>query len=359
MKIIQKGLIICMVLMTAFHSGCVKKYSTKDVIEYAKDEYHLQHVKAINDGVEVTDDDGYTDTLWTLYDSDREITFHVLDNVTYMMEHAGNYLMDDYDDQVFLKYVDDLTHLEYVTSDFEGLIEVTIKGTYKNKTDLKQLYQELMDLKNDFSNQGFESISIYYRLAYQNPIRFHIEDEEVDDGDVTGMTDYLSESKYESFVDEYLRCALDYNFKDALSEFTEEEIEDFIQTDEDVISVGKVIGNEVVWYDDITASQYYYGISFGTLYEILKKENIEVTGDSNQYTFVGIDGSTYGISYDYVQDNSYYYLKDATKVFMKHNFYNHFECNQIKEFTGLDLVDVRDREKYEKELVENSSTKEI
>lgn len=359
MKIIQKTLVICTGLITAFSSGCVKEYSTKDVIGYVKNEYHLQHVKALDDGAEVKGDDGYTDTLWTLYDSDHEITFHVLDNVAYMMEHVGNYLMDDYDDQVFLKYVDDLTHLEYVKDDFEGLSEVTIKGSYKNKADLKQLYEELMDLKNDFSNQGFETIRIYYRLAFQNPIRFHIKDEEVDDGDVTGTTDYLSKSKYESFIGEYLRCALDYNFEDALSEFTEEEIKDFIQTDEDVISVGKVNGNEVIWYDDITASQYYYGISFGTLYEILKKENIEVTGDSNQYTFTGIDGSVYGISYDYVQDNAYYYLKDDTKVFMEYNFYNHFRCKQLKEITGLDLVDVHDRKKYEKELIENSSTKGI
>lgn len=346
MKILSKIGSALLMIGTLFCSGCVKDYTTEDALNYVKKQYNLRHVKALDDGIEQEGSDGYTDTLWTMYDEDYDITFHVLDDVFYGMESVANTLRTDYEDQVFLKMAKTDPNLEYISEVSDGMNYVCISGSFKTRNELKQVFVSLNSVYEDLVEQGLGDLAIGYQIKYKNPLRYTIDRYEIDDGDPSGLMNYLAENDLTYFEEKYLRCALDYNFVDSLSEFTEEEINSFIETDEDVKHILRVDDVGTYLYDDITASQYGYGISFGTLYEILVKEGFEVNGDSNQYSFVGVDNSIYEISYSFVEDQWYYYKKDDEKIRMRVDFYNHFDCGTIEEFTGLKLQILYDIQDY-------------
>lgn len=330
----RKKLLMCLIiLLNVFHVGCVKDYSKEDVANYVKKKYSIKSLKIVSEGIPQEGEDGYTDTLWTIYEEENDVTFHVLDNVTWGMETVTNYLLDDYEDQIFLKYAEENALLEYQVSQENGLSYASISASFKNRQECKDLVDALKEVYEDLKGKGFEDLNIRYRLKYENTLRYVISRYEVDDGDATGSLNHLDKKEYEEFEKNYLLCALDYRFEDALKEFSEEEIKDFIAREEDVYH----ICNGDVYYEDLVASRYAYGISFGTLYVILKKEGFDVSGDVNHYQFIGEDGSTYEIGYDFVEEEWYYYKKDGEIIKMDADFYNHFSCKKINEMTGLHL----------------------
>ena len=102
--------------------------------------------------------------------------------------------------------------------------------------------------------------------------------------------------------------------------------------------------DNTTFYDDLCASQFGYGISFGTLYEILEREGFNVSGNNEHYSFADFNGNIYEISYDFInvdgkndESNHYYYLKNGEPVKMAADFYNHFSANKIEEMCGLKL----------------------
>lgn len=150
----------------------------------------------------------------------------------------------------------------------------------------------------------------------------------------------------------YILCALEYNLKDQLAQFSKSELEDIIANSDQCIGICRGTSGEYEYYTDIVYSKYLYGISFGVLYEILKREGFEVTGDENHYTVTGKNGSTYEISYEFnnydfvkqmygsdeiEQHKGYYYICDGNIMPMSAYFYNHFYENEIEDMFGLKL----------------------
>lgn len=337
-------LILCIAIVVC--DGCVKEYTTKDVIKYIKDNYDITDFKVLDDGVEQKGDYDYIDTLWTVYDQTNDITFHVLDNVTYSYETAHNYLMDDYEAQALKKYEieDKLLTFEYLYE--KEMLTARINAEYSDTDDFNELYESLLKQKNHLEKHNINAENIIFELKYSTPIKKDYI-KEIQGGNCIGYLYSLDENIIKDWTSTYLRFAMDYNLKDILQEFSSDEIKQFIKDDEEVVHVGIEKDGEVEWYDDLTALQSYAGISFGTLYEILLREGFDITGTYEEYSFEGIDHSLYEISYNYSIDNYHYYLKDGEKVLMPYAASIHFAVSEIEKMTGLKIINTINTQEYE------------
>lgn len=332
---------LCFIIVL-FLCGCTTDYKRKDIKAYVKKNHNLTSAEISNDYEEVIDNNGYIDKLWQVYDSENDISFHVLDNYFYSYEVVTNSLCDDYKEAAFIKNIEGFNSnlLTYEIDTSSILNNVKIYGSFHDLEELQACYKELSDLKQYYINLGFDNLYISYNIQYINPLRYTIMGHEVSGGDTHGVLKDIDDTdNLQTFIDNYLLCALDYQFDDALNEFSKEDILNFVKTNEDIMHVGIVKDDVTYWYNDLCASRYYYGISFASLYEVLVREGFEVNGTKNHYSFVGIDNATYEISYDFGEENSYYYyLKDNNIKLMDYSFYNHFGVDTLKGMTGLTFI---------------------
>ncbi len=173
---------------------------------------------------------------------------------------------------------------------------------------------------------------------------------EVDDGDEGGYVTSFDDEDRRDAEEQYLSTCIDYRFEEHLLDFTEKEIKDFVKQQEDQIGIAHENDGNYVYYDDLLANKYSYGISFGTLFEILKREGFAVEGNSWRYSYTDEQGNKYDFSYDFVKKNPedpeyktwYYYLKNGETVWMDYRFYNHLRGKELEEITGLQISIHRD-----------------
>lgn len=324
------------------------------VADYVRDELMIDGAKIDPESKEVKGEDGFTDTLWSVYDEKSDVTFYVSDDSYWPGEMLESSLTDDYDDSIFEKFMSSikLDDLTYEITEKDGLKIANIDAEYKDRAGLSTVMDELEQVKDYFDNLGYKDLEIPYQIKYMNPLRTNIEDREIDDGDCKGLISDYDEAELRSgYEEKYLLCALDYRFDDALADFTDQEIKAIVSDSNNVERLGMVKDGKTVMYDDLIANGVGYGVSFGSLYEVLKREGIDVNGTDQHYSFTGKDGHVYEISYDfndleteYYKNNDgemikgYYYLKDGEKTAMYAYNYNHFTANEIKEITGLEVV---------------------
>ena len=89
-------------------------------------------------------------------------------------------------------------------------------------------------------------------------------------------------------------------------------------------------------------------ITFGSLYEIPKREGFDPKGNTWHYSFNGIIGDKYEISYDFNdytytygddhKETGFYYIKSGEKVPMNYYDEYYFSEEKIEEITGLRLT---------------------
>ncbi len=340
----MKKTYVIFLVMTLFLTSCTTNYQHEDIFLYVKDKYRFDDFTVSEKRTEVKDEDGYTDYLWTVKVDGIEFT--VIDNYYYGMEAVTNRLHDNYTDVMLKQYfnrVDMITHFSLNESTFDGIYKNNLVARFNSKEELLRLYNELSDFNSYLKNDGYTvPFSFSYRLEMQNPIRNNISGYIVDDGDTVGTVTEIKTSDREAMLNKYILTCIDYRFEDLLSELTEQEIMDTVKGCSERIAL--IRNDTVSFYDDLCANRYHYGISFGTLYEILKREGFDPEGDADHYTFTGTDNNVYEISYDFTNidqknddTNHYYYLKNGSPIKMLGNFYTHFTEGQIAEMCGLKL----------------------
>ncbi len=348
----------CICLMT----GCIKEYTRDDIKKYVKEECELNKFNVSKEPVEIEDKEGYTDLLWTItLKGDEGLKFHVLDDHGWGMESASNYLRTDYSSVLLKQYAKDYNKFKNIQvkeyADEGQMYDARLEGMFSNRIELRQLFEELLDFKFYVSSkEGRKRSEFRYKLKFDNPLRYKVTNVEdnhvVDDGDYSGGVTDCNQKVIQKAEKVYLQTCLDYQFKENLLEFTNDEIEKVVQESEDQIGVlHSKEGEDYVYYTDLLANKRGYGISFGTLYEILKREGYDVQGNEWNYSFVSNVGDQYQISYDFCMNNPdesnkkwYYYFKNNQIIWMRANFYNHFTESEIREMTGLTLNDGRELE---------------
>lgn len=339
-------------------SGCIKEYDTKDAVDLIRENYGFKP-RTQDDGVDFEDEEGYTDTLWTMVDAANDVTFHVLDDHYWGMESAANSLRTDYLDCLFLAKapaVDGLTYEERTWNNV--LTNVLVEGAFTNRAELAQLHEALCTLQAEVADLADGAVveDTSYWLSYEHPLCDVDADHPITDGDIGGTLDDITADNLQELEEEYLLCAIAYQFEDALAEFSEEEITAAVAGNKDIRHIGRLSetpGGEVTWYPDLCTRPYSRDVTYGVLYEILRREGIAVEGTAWHYSFTGVD-ATYEISYDYY-DDGYYYLRDGERVSMRSSFYNYFNMDEIAEMTGLSLVVTRNPEDYVDERVTENS----
>ncbi len=338
----MKKIMLIVVLCVIFLCGCRKDYDKKDIKEYVKEEYGLKSVSVEEKPEAIQDENNSTDYVWTVTDKKHNMKFRVLDDFQADSLFPGNNLIGDYEDvrlaQAFEQYDSKSISLETKTQ--YGLCRATIKGHYSNREELQALFEETNAFLKEYLDNEVK-VSIHFTM--ENPYRDAVDGYEMDSGDYRGTATEFTKEKYEEAEKNFLLTALDYGLENCLEEFTEEEIEEEVANSKYRLGVAESEDGPYEYYDDLVASRFLYGVSFSTLYEVLVREGYSVEGDKNHYSFVGVDGATYEISYDFVGWEyeegkvGYYYLKDGMEMPMDAYFYNHFETPFIRDTTGINL----------------------
>ena len=368
------------VMLTFMLSGCVKKYYQEDIKSYARKLTGREHLSVSDGYVEIQEDEeGYLDHLWTVTDEDSGVVFHILDDYYWALEAVENQLLDDYDSSVFLWMLDQgkfpaTEGLYLKKSSQSGLTSAEILCGYSDGQSLRKLYEELLSLRTTAADEGYGDLKVKYTVQYEHPLS-RVTDYEIQEGATTGEIGSLDENAYEKMRKNYLACALDYRFDDALQQCTEEEIDAVVHAPDSVRIYKYTDGNgssgtdskdasdtaedqkqedisKRIYYEGVIGNPQYAGISFGTLYEILRMEDYQVTGDPWHYSFMSPEGSRIEISYDFNDlsgyndkegklRKGYYYMRDDRKVRMKNYYDNHFDTSEIQALTGLKVYEDR------------------
>ncbi len=344
-------------------TGCAKDYKRNDIKNYVEETLGFHNYTVSSEGVHF-EGENERNTAWTVTNLDNHILFHVKTVYSSGLFGMESNLYNDYETCLLQSHRNEfpsLTHWEYRFNDDSGLNYFNIHATYRNRNELAECREELDEFRRYVKDLNLNLDSLHFNLNYNHPYRNQT-NHELTDGDIHGNLLDWTEYTETYCLCAYLRTALDYYYEDALAEFEEDEIRTLIQenpkafynvgiirseatitTDEDGISHQT---EEVVeWYDDLVASYFGYGISFSTLYFILEREGFAPVGDPTHFSFTGIDGCTYEMSYSFddatytTNDGSemvgYYYLKDGETVFMDYYFYNHFRSQPIQQMTGI------------------------
>lgn len=342
-------------------SGCTEEYDRADIIKYVTQNCDIKKFSVSKDYEEVEGDDGYTDKVWTVtVKGDDKLEFVVHDDFHWGMEALVNTLWDDYMYVALVHLYEEYDECELLELHEEKDIRTyaELVGSYDNLEELEALFEEAEDFAEYAEDCGYD-IEFYVNFRMENPLRDNC-DRPLNDGDCKGFfrtdgkTDF--EDAYETAVKEYLLTSIIYRFEDKLSEFTEEEIKDAVKNCKYRVAVSKdgTDSGELVFYDDLCGKMYTSAVTFGTLYEILVREGVEVTGDSWHYSFTGADGNIYEVSYDFCdytyygeigegdEKSGYYYIRNGEKIPMDYYYYNYFWEKDVLEMTGL-LINVREK----------------
>lgn len=373
-SMIAAGVLMILIASALLLSGCVKKYTRSDIKAYARKITGHRELTVSETYKEILEDEeGYLDHLWTVTDEESGITFHVLDDYYWALEAVENKLLDDYESAVFLSLLKDGkipkgTRLSLKTEDFSGLADAELVCSFQDMEGLEQCYHDLLTVRTALEQAGFPGLKVVYCVQYSNPIRGAV-DYEIDEGDTTGEVGSVGEEDLAQMRRNYLACALDYRFEDALKEFSQEEIDALVHAQntvriyrpsenrpgtEDGEETLSDAPSEEACFQGVIGSPKYAGISFGTLYELLRIEGRDPKGNAWHFSVTGADGSRLEFSYDFNDlsgyndakgklQKGYYYMLDDKKVRMSEYYDNHFAASEIAKLTGLRVAEFRPR----------------
>lgn len=346
---------IC-ILFSLCLCACTTEYERDDIAQLIKNDMGISDFILSEDYRAVEGEDGYTDKIWSVSIPDSGVEFHIIDDFYWGMEAVTNTLYNDYPRAVLFHVKDKLPKTDYLTirseTDRYGIFQGSIIGQFENPEELGRCYTELEKMKNSFCEMGYSDLRLWYELQYIHPLRY-VTSYQDQSGDSRGyITD---EFNFQDMENKLIITALDYRFE-IISRFTDRQIDAALKGYHAPVGIyrgrrkeeSEYQRQDIEYYHNIIASPYSYGISFGSLYEILKLEGFDVRGSRDHYSFTGSDGSVYEISYDFCDGvfetngetkNGFYYLKDGSQVLMDAYFYTHFTTRQIQRMTGLSLVD--------------------
>ena len=318
-------------------AGCTKDYGRDDISDFVKETCGIRRFNVSKTSEKITsDEDEYTDYLWTVTEPDGTV-FHVLDDYHWGMEALVNTLKTDYFDVHLIDAYPQLHHnrLELEHDLKNGLYYAALNGSFSTRRELLEEFQELEDIRS--SSLCPENVS--YHLKFDYPYRVIGEYDSTVGDTYSNLSSPIDREEAEekmllTCVDHQLSCRL---------EFSEEEIHAAVDGNTHQLVV-KTDSGETVYYDDLCADQFSYGVSFASLYELLKRNGYNPEGTPEHYRVTAKDGAVYEISYSFrhplfEHSEGVYYLKNNEIVDMDSYFYTHFHVTEIREMFGLEVYE--------------------
>ncbi len=320
-------LAFCLISLT----GCNKANTQNEIVDYVSSNLKLTSFKVSPTSKKTVGEDNYTDYEWTVTEEDGS-QFTVVDDYYYGQEWVTHTLRDNRNylrTKEFLKSADcSAFQVEEKKNGILGSVTLIYKFT-----DRKGL-QRGVERMNALSASCPPGLVLFCDMEYDHPYR-SIGAYTNSAGDTHYVLKDRQQHQAKPSEDNMLSVALDMRYDNTLREFSDAEIHALVRGNQ--VSFGvKHHDGMYESYDDLLADRFFYGISFPTLYEVLRRNGYEVSGMKDRYSFKGIDGSVYEFSNDFTENGSYYYIKDGKHVPMEFYFYNHWRFNHIKQMTGIE-----------------------
>lgn len=334
----------------ALLSGCrLSHFERSDIVDWAKDNFDRKVVIS-KTYEERTGDDEYVDRVWEAWLKDApDLKFEIISDRCYGMESISHNISTTYyqvyGEHYFGRYLADSATVFSEDEDQYPFSSYRVKAMYDDRQEMEAVIADMERIDAAMKQNGVEDCVVYV-LVYDDPLAA-VDDtilhQIVHTGSFEKLTDQLTE--------EFILYAADFRL--ALDQFTREEIEDAVERSSQKFVLTRADGTQIT-YPDLALSRFGYGMSFGTLYEVLEREGFEPEGTPDAFSFVGIDGCEYEFSYwfnDYAHpvDHSpsgycdgYYYLRDGEEIPMDYYFYNHLRTHEVEEITGLSFEKVQD-----------------
>jgi len=340
------GLFLLSALVSACNGGA-KIHSRGDIKRYIKQNYNFDDYSLSKESKEINGDYYWTVTV----EGDYGCTFHVEDYYSdgFGGMFSSRHLHDDYSSNALIKLYEAYGKNDIFTmevSDDGQWKSARLHTTFSNRAELEAALEEVKDFL-EYKEKYTDNVTVCIDMDFAHKLRCQTE-YQIDDGDYLENLMVYTDEVYEEAMKKYIKVCMDYRYEELLADFTQQELESAIADSGRSVAILKSDGEGETFdcYKDLCTSRSGSGVSFGTLYEILKREGIEVKGDSWHYNFTGIDGAVYEISYDFreaVREGGeltykyYYYYKDDEKIKMEYSGDNHFSVQEVKDMTGLVL----------------------
>ena len=298
--------------------------------------------------VELIGEDDYIDYIWEVVAND--VTFHVKDDYDWQSALLTNSLRDDYKDALLKAYFnqDILSCFTLSENKEEGLCSNVLIAKFNSKSELQELFKELMNFKSYIAKKGYDiPDSFSYNLLMQLPIQ---SDKEptlfIYNNDIMGCVTNITDDTVKEAMRKYILVYIEYHFSDLYKKFTQEEVKEAVANSDYHYRLAIVKENGTFFYDDLCAREYDE-VSFGTLFEILKREGFDVKGNNDHYFFKDVNNNTYEIAYpsdDFINANKATnesehscFLKNGVPVEREYNDYYDVTISEIEEMFGLKL----------------------
>ncbi len=325
---LKLGFVLAFCIMSL--TGCGKPHTQSDIKDYVSSTCGITAFKVCQSPKETTGEDGYTDYEWTVTEEDGS-QFTVIDDYFYGQEWVTHSLRDNRNYLRTKQYLESADCTGFLVEEKKNGILGSVSLIYKFH-DRKGLRRGV-ERMNALSAGCPPGLVLFCDMEYDHPYRSI--------GEYTneaGDTHYVMKDRQQHEVKpsevNMLSVALDMLYDNTLREFSEEEIHALVRGNKVSFGVLQHDGSYKL-YDDLLADSFFYGLSFPTIYEVLKRNGYAVSGTKERYSFKGIDGSVYEFSNDFIENQSYYFIKDGKHVPMEFYFYNHWRFNEIEKMTGI------------------------
>ena len=350
-------LAVC-ILITSINfsfTGCAKKYDRDDIIQFVRKTTGLKEFEVSETYVPKKDEEGDGYRLWTVTDTKTDLVFYAIEHSYYAI-FPVNDLLHNYGDAVLFREKDRLPEFKYLEINaLKSDIDVetaTITATYNNGYELSLCYREIQTLVYMLGYTGYTNPSISVSFVYNNPLRKAVK-YVGNYGSSYFRTDTIPD--YDQIYSKLITAVYYYRFEDTMKGFSDESVEAALKKYTWHVGVYRDESETPEFYDDIIYNDSGKNITFGSLYEILKREGFDPKGNAWRYSFYGIDGEKYEISYDFNdytytygddrEETGFYYIKSGEKVPMNHYADYYFSEEKIEEMTGLRLTNGKPSEK--------------
>lgn len=336
-----------MVLVTACRTH---HYSRSEMNTYLKDLFDDKEFVVSKKYIEREGSDHNIDRVWEVYLKDNpDLIFKACSNKYYSTEWA------DYNQNTDFSYVYGLyyyklfsekkqTHIKWKESKLNETNDYLMNGriyiAFTNRQELQQAVKEIKEFYEFLNSQGYP-IKLGFIVEYSYP-ELDIRDYSMEDNEYYATE--ISVSTIDEVTKMYAQFLLDYRL-DNMNEFTKDELIYYNSLSDKQQFTLIAADGKTIKYNDILLSKFGYGMSFGSIYEVLIRNGFKVNGNTKHFDFIGIDGNKYEFSYkfhDYPYNESdgtvhegYYYMKNGKKIPMNAYFYNHVSSSFLKEISGM------------------------
>ena len=356
-------LLILSVLSVLLLSGCSHHhYSRRDAIKWFQETYVDEKLVVSRDYTERKNSSGYTDKVWKAHLKELpEVEFELISHKYYSLFTQYD-LKTSYELEMASYYLEQYQKLQDVETESLYNEKLAINGIYHTVQEMENLCKELGDF-DDYVREQKYPCSIRYGVAYAEPLTFVSKEEDpsvmdhetyvYEDGD--SRRDPEEDGELEEVLGKMAEkyfAAYTITYRIEMEQFTEEELERAADWRANYrFTVIRPDEMEICYPELVLCDTG--GMSFGCLYEVLKREEIPVTGTPEEFTFTNTDSEVCSFSYAYKEpllvtdygekkklSDIFYYLSNGNQVVLSQT--PDITMEQFHSLTGLEFEEMND-----------------